>query len=174
MKKLFATFALAATMISAVAAGSPARAAEGDAPQLLPQLVKPDLGDLKPRTLQPINPQLLLLFKKAELTSQLVVFKQFHPIYNPNPHPHFPVIWCLVRNTGLKDSGPFVTRIKIYRWGSPYVLWGDIGMSINAGDYKLFGVRVYAPYGLQKVSSFADAGYVVPEYQEDNNWDVVP
>jgi hypothetical protein len=173
MKKILTAFALAATVISAVAAGSPARAAEGDTPQFMPQLVQPDLTDLKLRTLQPIDPQIFLI-KKAELTSQLAIFTQYHPIYNPNPHPYFPVIWCLVRNTGLKDSGPFFTRIKIYRWGSPYVLWGDVGMSINAGSYKLFGVRVYAPYGLQKVSSFADAGYTVPEYHEDNNWDVVP
>ena len=38
----------------------------------------------------------------------------------------------------------------------------------------LVGFRVAAPWGLNQVTSFADAGLVVPEYNEANNFDSVP
>src|SRR5690349_15807987 len=115
MKKLIATLGLFAAVAGSFAATTPARADE--APRMLPTLVQPNLGDLKLKPILPINPQLLFV-KKAELTSQVFIFTQYHPVYNPNPHPSYPVIWCYVKNSGLKDSNWFKTLIRIYRYGS--------------------------------------------------------
>ncbi len=74
----------------------------------------------------------------------------------------------------LKDSGPFKTLIRIHRHGSPSPLQGYAAMSLPAGGYQLIGVRVYAPYGLKRVFSYADAFTHVAEYNETNNWDSIP
>jgi hypothetical protein len=177
MKKLLATLTLAAAVVGSFAAGSPARA-DIDTPQMMPSLVQPDLSDLKLRALPQLNLSLVII-KKAELTSQVAVFKNFHPIYNPNPHPAYPVVWCYVKNSGLKDSGWFRTLLRIQRYGPLPILslptievkpW----MSIPVGGYRLFGVRVYAPWGIKRAFSFADIDTTVPEYNEFNNWDSVP
>jgi hypothetical protein len=169
MKKLIATLGLLAAVAGSFAATTPARADE--APRMLQPLIQPDLGDLKLKPILPINPQLLFL-KKAELTSQIFVFKNYHPVYNPNPHPYYPVIWCYVKNSGLKDSNWFKTLIRIYRYGSPYVLQGTATMALPAGHGAFVGVQVYAPYGLQKVFTYADATYTTPEYNESDNFDL--
>jgi hypothetical protein len=179
MKKLFTTLALAAVVASSFAAAAPARAAEADAvPQLIPQLIKPDLGDLKPRALPSISPSLFLI-RKAELTSQLAVFSSYHPYFNPNPSPLYRNVWCLVRNTGLANSGWFQTRIRMNRRGPlPFLSLPTITvypwMNVPVGGYNLVGYRVYAPWGFSQVTSFADIGFVVPEYNEGNNGDSIP
>lgn len=170
MKKLITTLSLAAAVVGSLAAGAPARANE--APQMLPALIQPDLSDLKLKPIQPIHPQLTILWKKAELTSQVFVFTQYHSIFNKNPHPHYPVIWCYVKNSGLKHSDWFKTLIRIHRYGSPYALQGYATMALPAGHGAFVGVRVYAPYGLKKVFTYADATYAVDEYVESNNFDL--
>src|SRR5512133_3517355 len=108
MKKLFATLALAATVVTSLAATAPARAAEDPAPQLLPQLAQPNLSSLQLKPIAPIAASLFIV-PKAELTSQLFVYPTLSPYYRD--------VWCLVRNTGLKNSGWFQTRIRMNRRG---------------------------------------------------------
>lgn len=191
MQKLIVTLALAAAVGSSLVAGSPARAAEMT-PQALAQLVQPnalaealpqvvppatpaapDPGGLSLRPLPLIDPNILIL-RRAELTSQLFVFYGYHPIYNPHPYPGYPVIWCYVKNSGVVGSGWFKTLIRIHRRGFSTPLQGYIPMNLPAGGYELVGFRVWAPYGLERVFSYADATYVVPEYNETNNWDSIP
>lgn len=170
MKNLITTLALTAAVVGSFAAGAPARADE--APRMLPTLVQPDLGGLQLKPIVPINPQLTILWKKAELTSQIFVFKHYDPVYNQNPHPHYPVIWCYVKNSGLKNTDWFKTLIRIYRYGAPYALQGTATMALPAGHGAFVGVQVYAPYGLKKVFTYADATYTTPEYNESNNFDL--
>ena len=47
-------------------------------------------------------------------------------------------------------------------------------MNIKAGGHQWIGFRVFTPYGLKRVFSYADATKVVPEYVETNNWDSIP
>jgi hypothetical protein len=172
MKKLLVTLTLAAAVVSSLTTGSPARAAEDQAPQAMPSLVQPDLSDLKLRTLPQLNLSVLII-RKAELTSQVAVFKGYHPIYNKTPHPLFPAVWCYVKNSGLKDSGWFRTLIRIHRPLLPTIElkpW----MSIPMGDHRLVGYRVFAPFGISRVFSYADVDHVTPEYNEFNNWDSIP
>ena len=42
------------------------------------------------------------------------------------------------------------------------------------GGYSLVYGHVYAPFGLTRVFSYADATFLVPEYVETNNWDSIP
>jgi hypothetical protein len=169
MKNLITTLALAAAVVGSFAAGAPAKADE--APRMLPTLVQPDLKGLVLKPIAPIQAQLTIL-KRAELTSQVFVFQNFHPVYNTNPHPHYPVIWCYVKNSGLKNTDWFKTLIRIYRYGSPYALQGTATMALPAGHGAFVGVQVYAPYGLKKVFTYADATYTTPEYNESNNFDL--
>lgn len=173
MKKLIVTLALAATVVSSLTATRPARAAGPDAFQLQPQLVQPDLGGLQVKPVVPLSPQ-ILLFKRAELTSQLFVLYGYHPLYNPSPNPNYPAILCLVRNTGLAGSGWFKTLIRIDRTGIPVPIQVYVPMNIPAGGWTLVHGHVYAPFGLKRVFSFADATFLVPEYNEANNWDSIP
>jgi hypothetical protein len=170
MKKLITTLSLAAAVVGSFAAGAPAKADE--APRMLPILAQPDLSDLKLKPIAPLSQQLTILWKKAELTSQIFVFQNYHPVYNQNPHPHYPVIWCYVKNSGLKDSGLFKTFLRIHRYGTPYALQGYATMALPAGHGAFVGVQVYAPYGLKKVFTYADATYAVDEYNESNNFDI--
>jgi hypothetical protein len=170
MKKLFATLALAATVVTSLAATAPARAAEDPAPQLLPQLAQPNVSDLQLRPVLPIAASLLII-RKAELTSQLFVYPTISPYYRD--------VWCLVRNTGLKGSGWFQTRIRMNRRGPlPWLSLPTITvypwMNIPAGGHQWVGYRVYAPWGFSQVTSFADIGFVVSEYNEGNNGDSIP
>jgi hypothetical protein len=169
MKKLITTLALTAAVVSSFAAGAPAKADE--APRMLPTLVQPDLRGLTLKPIAPLQAHLTIL-KRAELTSQIFVFKNYHPVYNPNPHPHFPVIWVYVKNSGLKNTDWFKTFIRIHRYGTPYALQGYATMALPAGHGAFAGVQVYAPYGLQKVFTYADATYTTPEYNEGNNFDL--
>jgi hypothetical protein len=145
----------------------------------MPSLVQPDLSDLKLRALPQLNLPLLIL-RRAELTSQVAVFYGFHPIYNPNPTPGRPAIWCYVKNSGHKDSGWFQTLIRVHRrslpWPFPSLPTIEVKpwMSIPAGGYRLVGFKVFAPYGITRVFSYADIGTTVPEYNETNNWDSIP
>lgn len=173
MKKLLVTLGLVAAVVSSLSALTPVKA---DGLQVLPQIVQPSLQGLNLHPVLSINPQLLLV-RKAELTSQVFVFWGYHPIYNPNPVAGYPAIWCYVKNSGLKDSGWFQTLIRIRRydaWGNVQILQGYMPMSLPVGHYSLVGFRIYAPYGLKQVFSYADATNVVPEYQETNNSDSVP
>ena len=91
--------------------------------------------------------------------------------------PGYRHIWCYVKNSGLANSGPFYTRIRIKRyWPFPFVqtLQVNVPMNLPVGAYSLVGFRVSAPWGLKQVTSFADAGMVVPEYNEANNFDSIP
>jgi hypothetical protein len=191
MQKLIVTLSLAAVVVSSLAAGTPARAAEMS-PQALAQLIQPDtlaeglpqlappetpgqpdLGELSLRPRPLIDPKILFL-RRAELTSQLFVFYGYHPVYNPHPIPGYPVIWCYVKNWGVVGSGWFKTLIRIHRKGFSTPLQGYIPMNLPAGGYELVGFRIWAPYGIERVFSYADATYLVPEYNEANNWDSIP
>src|SRR5215211_7300368 len=113
MKKLLVTLSLAAVVAGSFAVGSPARAAEDQTPQAMPQLAQPDLSALKLRALPQLNLSILLI-RKAELTSQVAVFSGYHPHYNPHPIPGYRAVWCYVKNSGFKDSGWFRTLIRVH------------------------------------------------------------
>jgi hypothetical protein len=170
MKKLILALGLTATVVTSLAVTAPVRA---DGTQILPQLVQPDLSDLHLRP-APVIDKLLFPVLRAELTSQLFVFYGYNPVFNPHPYPGYPVIWCYVKNSGYIGTGWFKTLIRIQRYGTPYVIQAYATMNLPAGGGTWVGLRVYAPYGLKQVFSFADIGYTVPEYNESNNWDTVP
>jgi hypothetical protein len=166
MKKLTLALVLAAAALTQVFATTPVRAEV--APENMNQglaYFHPEIRDVPLKPLPLIDPQILLV-RKAELTSQLFVVKTSNPAVK--------VIWCLVRNTGLADSGPCWTYLRIYRNGSSVPLQGYAATNVPAGGYQWIGVAVYAPYGFSSLYSDADATHIVPEYIESNNWDSIP
>jgi hypothetical protein len=166
MKKMTLALVLATAALTQVFAAAPVRAEV--APENMNQglaYFHPDVRDVPLKPLPLIDPQILLV-PKAELTSQLFVVNTSNPAYK--------VVWCLVRNTGLLNSGPFRTYLRIYRNGSPYPLQGTAITSVPAGGYEWIGALVYAPYGFSYLYSEADSTHVVPEYIESNNWDSIP
>lgn len=170
MKKTLVTLGLAAAVAGSLFATAPARADEP--PQWLSPPARADLRDLKLKPILPIVPHLLLA-RKAELTTDLTIFKDYHPLYNPQPHPNYRVIWCVVKNWGLRDSGPFKTLLRIHRVGLP-TLYGGAHMSVSMGQAQLIGMKVFAPSGVSRAFSDADYEYAVPEYNESNNFDLIP
>jgi hypothetical protein len=181
LQKLTATLALAAAVVSTVSLSAPARATEPAIADPNPGVMAPQ-GSLDPKSLN-LKPayQLpsALLFFRAELTSQLFVYTpgQYDPIGHLYVAPGYRHLWCYVKNHGLKHSGLFNTRIRIYRyWPFPFVqtITLNLPMSLPAGAYSLRGFRVAAPWGLKQVTSFADSGLIVPEYNEANNFDSIP
>ncbi len=180
LQKLTATLALAAAVISTVAVSAPARAAAPALPDATPGAMAPAAIDPQNLNLKPVfQLPAALLFFRAELTSQLFVYTpgQYDPIGHLNVAPGYRHIWCYVKNHGLKHSGLFNTRLRIYRyWPFPFVqtIQLNVPMSLPAGAYSLRGFRVAAPWGLKQVTSFADSGLIVPEYNEANNFDSIP
>ena len=180
LQKLTATLALAAAVISTVSMSAPARATEPSIPSS-PGMMAPQAG-IDPQSLN-LKPAFkipsAILFFRAELTSQLFEYTpgQYDPIGHLYVAPGYRHVWCYVKNHGLANSGPFYTRLRIYRyWPFPFVqtLQINVPMSLPVGAYSLVGFRVPAPWGLKQVTSFADAGLVVPEYNEANNFDSIP
>src|SRR3954468_10128417 len=97
MKKMTLALVLAAALTQLFAT-TPVRAEV--APENMNQglaYLHPEIKDVPLKPLPLIDPQ-ILLFRKAELTSQLFVVN--------TTTPGVKVIWCLVRNTGLANSGP--------------------------------------------------------------------
>src|SRR5437867_458863 len=106
MKNLLVTLSLTAALTGSLAAIRPASATPS-IPIPPPQMALPDLSKLAPKPIQAL-PLLPIQFK-AELTAQLYT----QPV-GPN-YPHWHWIICVVRNTGLINSGPFQTLItRVY------------------------------------------------------------
>lgn len=165
MRKFTVALGLAAVVAGLFAAGSSARAANDLSPADA-QLAQPKLGDLKLKIAPQIAPNLLFA-RRAELTSQLFVVNTGNPSVK--------LIWCLVKNHGFKASGPTKTLIRVWRNGSPFPVQGMFNTpGIAPGGHYWIGAYVYAPYGLKRVFSYADATHIEPEYIETNNWDSLP
>src|SRR5688500_825682 len=95
MTKLLTTLGLYATAFAALAALAPRPAAATPSiPIPPPHLIAPDLRSIKPLPL----PRLALFPLRAELTAQV--------IEKPTGIPGWSWVICVVRNTGLKNSGP--------------------------------------------------------------------
>jgi hypothetical protein len=170
MKRLIATLGLFAAVAGSFAASTPARADE--APQLMPSQIQPDLGDLRLKPILPLSPQYLILLPRAELTSRVTVV--------PYPgQPAYRIVWCYVKNSGLKHSGVFKTLIRVHRNGPfPWLplpkIEVTVPMALPAGAYQIVGFKVWAPWGVSKAFSYADSTFVTPEYVESNNFDFWP
>jgi hypothetical protein len=169
MKRIAITLGLAAVVVSSLFAGAPAQAS--DIPQMIPTQIQPNLPDLKLKPIEPLSPQYLILLPRAELTSRVTVVA--------SPYPGARRVWCYVKNSGLKHSGLFKTLIRVHRKGPlPWISLPTVQvhatMALPAGAYQWVGFDIYAPWGVSKAFSFADVTYVVPEYNEGNNFDFWP
>ena len=174
MKKFFVTLGLAAVVMSSLVAGSPARAAE-EAPQLMPEASIPAPTDLQLKPIVPLGPQYLTLsplFLRPELISRVSV--------TPYPgQPLYRLVWCKVSNIGHRNSGPFMTLIRIHRkfaWWLP-VTTAQVNvptLNLAPGTSRLIVLKAFAPLGIQKAFSYADSTFAVSEYVESNNHDFWP
>ena len=166
MQKLSLALVLAITALTQAFVSAPVRAEV--APENMNQglaYLHPDIKLVPVRPLPQVDPQILLL-KRAELTSQLFVANTQYPGYK--------VVWCLVRNIGSANSGPFWTYLRIDRVGTSIPLQGYAATNVPAGGWQWIGVLVYAPYGFNHIYSEADATHIVPEYSDSNNSDSIP
>ena len=166
MKKLLVAFGLCAALVSSLSLA--ARPASAD-PSQLPQLnmvQMPEPQNLQLRQIAPLNLNLAILPLKAELTSQVFV--------GPSPYAGFKRIYCYVKNSGFAHSGWFKTLIRIHRPGLSTIEAIVPTPSLAPGGSVWITGVVYVPTGIQRVFSFADVTYVVPEYNEFNNWDSIP
>ena len=167
MKNLLVTLGLTAALTGSLAAIRPASASP-TLPLPPPRMTLPDMSqlDLKPIPAMPLLP----IQFKAELTAQLYT----QPV-GPN-YPHWHWIICVVRNTGLLNSGPFQTLITRVYAGTPSLpgpaIATPVWMNIPAGGH----CTIFWPehvYGPLQVGAYADFTHLVPEYNELNNNDSI-
>src|SRR5947199_7118625 len=131
MKNLLVTLSLTAALAGSLAAVRPVSATPS-IPIPPPLMGAPDLSKLNLKPI-PAMPLLPIQFK-AELTAQLYT----QPV-GPN-YPHWHWIICVVRNTGLLNSGPFQTLITRVYAGTPSLpgpaIATPVWMNIPAGGHQ--------------------------------------
>jgi hypothetical protein len=164
MNKQLITIGLCAAVFASLAAVAPRPAAATPSiPIPPPRLIAPDLRYIKlnPAPKLAILPPFLF---RAELTSQI--------IEQPTGIPGLSWVICVVRNTGLKNSGPFQTLLTKVYVGTPTLpgpaVATPIPMNIPAGGYQVFFFLENAPL---TVGLHADNPDVVLEYTNANNDD---
>jgi hypothetical protein len=163
MNKLLSTVGLCAITFGSLAAVAPRPAAATPSIPIPPPLMAPDLRDLKLKPAVKL-PLLSPVFFRAELTADV--------IEKPTGIPGWSWVICVVRNTGLRNSGPFQTLLTKIYVGTPMLpgpaVATPIAMNIPAGGYQ-------AVWFLENesltVGLLADHTHVVAEYNELNNND---
>ena len=172
MKKFLVTLGLAAAVVSSLAAGSPARAAE-EAPMLMPESAMPNLGNLQLKPVAPLAPQYMALtVLRPELISRVTVL--------PYPgQPAYRLVVCKVYNIGHLHSGAFRTLVRIHRkllpWLPAVPSQVEVGIwNIPPGGSVQILLKAKAYFGITKAFSYADTANVVREYVETNNFDLWP
>jgi hypothetical protein len=161
MKRLITTLGLCVTVFSAMAVTAPRPAnATPSIPIPPPRLAVPDLKGIDVASPKlSIYPPFLL---RAELSS--------HIYLRPTGFPGYTWVICVVRNTGLINSGPFQTLLTKVYVGTPQLpgpaVATPVAMNIPAGGYQMFYFVEHAPV---TIGLIADYNHDVPEYDETNN-----
>lgn len=172
MKKTLVTLGLAAAVVSSLFAAAPARAAEDEAPQLMPAMPAPSNLVLKP--ILPLGPQYLTIlptFWRPELISRVTVA--------PYPgQPAYVLVYCKVSNIGHAHSGPSKTLVRVHRKILPWLTVQSqvtvLTPNIAPGGHVWIVLKAKRYFGITKAFSFADSTFVVKEYNEANNFDFWP
>jgi hypothetical protein len=155
MKQIFLTLGLSASALGSLAALAPPPP-QRPAPPSPPVLAAPDLRDLP----MPQSPDLAAIDggrPRAELTSHLFL--------RPAGHPDWQHVVCVVRNSGPKDAGQFLTLVSVDR-ADGEIVSKVFPMRVPAGEQQRVTFPVWRP---TQVRAVADFTHGVPEYDDDVN-----